>query len=259
MKEITTLEQELKPLRATLQNHPLYQRLNRLEDVASFMELHVYAVWDFMSLLKALQQELSCVSLPWLPPKYPNLSRFINEIVLGEESDIDVNGQAISHYQMYIKAMKEVGANTEVIKSFLNEIALGTPIKEVITKSNIPQAVKSFLHFTFNTIATKKPHLVAAAFTFGREDLIPDMFIEIVGKAEKENATTYPLFMYYLNRHIEIDGDEHGPLSLKMVQELCGEDPLKWEAASRVAKEALKVRITLWDTIEAHIKRNLVT
>ena len=85
------------------------------------------------------------------------------------------------------------------------------------------------------------------------------MFIEIVGKAAKKNATSFPRFMYYLNRHIEIDGDEHGPLSLKMVSELCGEDALKWQEAAEVAQKSLVVRIALWDAIDQEIKTNLVS
>jgi hypothetical protein len=258
MKEIHKLERSLEPLRITLKQHPLYHSLNSLEDVSTFMEQHVYAVWDFMSLLKALQQQLSCVSLPWLPPKNPTLSRFINEIVLGEESDIDLNGNAISHYKMYTDAMREVGASTQGINTFLEAIESGTPIQDVIEKAPLIPAVKNFLNFTFKTIASGQPHLVAAAFTFGREDLIPDMFIEIVGKAAKKNEQTYPQFMYYLNRHIEIDGGEHGPLSLRMVSELCGENPLKWSEATAVATEALEVRIALWDAINEKINAILV-
>ena len=259
MKEIQTLEKAIQPLRETLQKHPLYQSLNSLKDVGIFMELHVYAVWDFMSLLKSLQQQLTCVSLPWMAPKNPTLSRFINEIVMGEESDIDVNGTPISHYQMYIDAMKEVGANTNGIDHFLNSLRSSVSVLEIINQAPLHPAVKDFLKLTFETIATGKPHLVAAAFTFGREDLIPDMFIEIVGKAAKKNATSYPRFMYYLNRHIEIDGDEHGPLSLKMVSELCGEEALKWQEAAEVAQKSLAVRIALWDAIDQEIKTNLVS
>jgi len=259
MKEIQTLEKAIQPLRHNLQEHPIYQSLNSLKDVAIFMELHVYAVWDFMSLLKSLQQQLTCVSLPWMAPKNPTLSRFINEIVMGEESDIDVNGTPISHYQMYLDAMEEVGASTDGVNNFLSLLKNDVPVIEAIRKAPLNPAVKDFLNFTFETIATGKPHLVAAAFTFGREDLIPDMFIEIVGKAAKKNATSYPRFMYYLNRHIEIDGDEHGPLSLKMVSELCGEDALKWQEAAEVAQKSLAVRIALWDAIDQKIKTNLVS
>ena len=247
------LQEKIQEERKCLLSHPLYKFIESPHDLKIFMEHHVFAVWDFMSLLKSLQQQLTCVSLPWVAPKNPTLSRFINEIVMGEESDIDLNGTPISHYQMYLDAMKEVGASTDGVNNFINLLKNDVPVIEAIRKAPLQPAVKDFLNFTFETIATGKPHLVAAAFTFGREDLIPDMFIEIVGKAAKKNATNYPRFMYYLNRHIEIDGDEHGPLSLKMVSELCGEDTLKWQEATEVSQKALAVRIALWDAIDKEI------
>ena len=259
MKEIEIIEKAIQPLRVKLQEHSLYQSLNNLSDGATFMELHVYAVWDFMSLLKSLQQHLSCVTTPWIAPKNPTLSRFINEIVMGEESDIDVNGTPMSHYQIYLGAMQEVGASTKGIETFIGSLNEEDSVLETIKKAGLTPAVQNFLNFTFKTIATHKPHLVAAAFTFGREDLIPDMFIEIVGKAAKKNARSYPKFMYYLNRHIEIDGDQHGPLSLKMVSELCENDPVKWEEARLVAQEALRLRIALWDAIDKEINAKLVS
>ena len=259
MDKIEKIEEQISGLRERLKNHELYYHLSEVRDIKIFMEKHVYAVWDFMSLLKALQQQLTCVSVPWKPSSNAKTARFINEIVMGEESDIDVNGTPISHYQMYIDAMKEVGANTNGIDHFLNSLRSSVSVLETINQVPLHPAVKDFLKLTFETIATGKPHLVAAAFTFGREDLIPDMFIEIVGKAAKKNATSYPRFMYYLNRHIEIDGDEHGPLSLKMVSELCGEDALKWQEAAEVAQKSLAVRIALWDAIDQEIKTNLVS
>lgn len=72
MEEIKHIETALAPLKRKLSQHPLYQQLSSLEDINTFMEDHVYAVWDFMSLLKALQRELTCVAVPWLPAPNPS-------------------------------------------------------------------------------------------------------------------------------------------------------------------------------------------
>ena len=64
---LENLELEIGHLRNQLVNHPVYANIKDLDGLKCFMESHVYAVWDFMSLLKALQINLTCVSLPWVP------------------------------------------------------------------------------------------------------------------------------------------------------------------------------------------------
>ena len=253
---IVHIEKELTDLRNQLKNHSLYKRLNTLEDVQTFMSLHVFAVWDFMSLLKAIQINLTCVSIPWMPVKNAELARFINEIVVAEESDHDAHGVVKSHYEMYLDAMNEVNADTSKMNEFMKMIQSNNTVAEALENLSVPKEVKEFLNFTFDTIKTNKTHLIASSFTFGREDVIPDMFISIIDKATLENNKSYDSFNYYLKRHIELDGDEHGPLSLKMVTELCGDDAQKWKEVLETGKKALQLRINLWTGIERQITDN---
>jgi len=253
MKTIAHLEEELKPLRNQLKNHQLYSSLNTIDDVKTFMEYHVFAVWDFMSLVKALQQNLTCVSLPWFPKVNAKTARFINEIVLEEETDVNEVGVVKSHFEMYVDAMKEVEANTQPIAQFISEVYDGKPIRESLAKSTDNEKVNDFVNFTFDVIKTNEAHLIAAVFTFGREDVIPDMFLSIIENFEQNTNTKLTKLKYYLNRHIELDGDEHGPLALEMIKELCGNNEQKWNDVLFYAKKALEKRIQLWDGIAQEI------
>lgn len=250
MTNIENIQAQIAPLRKSLINHSLYQHLNQIEDIQSFMEQHVFAVWDFMSLLKSLQNHLTCTQTPWVPNKNTNLTRFINEIVLGEESDLNEAGLPQSHFDMYLEAMEQVGAKTDLIHNFVTQIQKGKSVQEAAQELELKPAVQDFINFTFAVIDSQKPHLIASAFTFGREDLIPDMFLEIIKNEEAaDQKTSYNKLTYYLKRHIELDGDEHGPLSLLMIQELCGNDLKKWEEVLAVALQALEYRIKLWDSV----------
>ncbi|MEN3322992.1 DUF3050 domain-containing protein [Mariniflexile soesokkakense] len=248
MNNIKHIEAELEPLRAKLNNHKLYSTLKTINDVKIFMEQHVFAVWDFMSLLKALQNHLTTTTLPWTPSTNPSTARFINEIVLGEESDVNELGMPKSHYEMYLDAMQQIHANTSQIGQFVNLIKEGFSVNEAAFKVNLQPETLKFIQFTFDVINTNKPHVIASAFTFGREDVIPDMFFQIINQSET-NDNSYSKLTYYLKRHIELDGGEHGPISLKMIETLCGNDINKWNETLEVAKQALSYRLSLWDSI----------
>ena len=240
-----SIEAHIAPLRARLASHPLYRSIRTEAHLRIFMQAHVFAVWDFMSLLKALQAGLTCVSIPWMPTPMPESRRFINEIVLGEESDY-FQGRAISHCELYLEAMEQSGADTKQFYSFLSELSSHS-LAGTIAK--LPTGPRAFVRHTFDTIESGSLHRMAAAFTFGREDLIPDIFRSLVDELSTQNAGRFDTFAWYLQRHIEIDGEDHGPLSLRMVADLCGSDEQLWQEATAAAQAALEARLSLWDAI----------
>lgn len=247
------LESAISTTRQKLVNHPVYANIKDLDGLRCFMENHVYAVWDFMSLLKALQINLTCVTLPWVPVGNAATRFLINEIVAGEESDVDEAGVRISHFELYINAMDQAEANTEPILGLIRALKTGSNIQYALEDMNIPTAARQFMDFTFETIATGKPHLMAAVFTFGREDLIPDMFISLIKELKIQFPDKVDIFQYYIERHIEVDGGHHAALAHQMTIELCGNDESKWQEATEAVKQALEVRIALWDAIHQQI------
>ena len=251
---IITVNNNIQSYKNQLLNHALYEKVQTMDDLRIFLENHVYAVWDFMSLLKALQSKLTCTTTPWFATANPETRYLINEIVLAEESDLILDGRRQSHFEMYLEAMKACGADTSNIEKFLENVTETQNIFVSIKKSKLPVEVKAFLNFTFQTIEQGKAHEIAAAFTFGREDLIPSMFTAILNNFQA-NLPHIDLskLIYYFERHIQLDADEHGPKALKMVTELCGNDVLKWKETENISIEALEKRIGLWNAIEAQI------
>ena len=248
MSRIEQLKKKIEDCRADLLKHEVYQKLQDIEDLNFFMEQHVFAVWDFMSLLKALQREINCVRTPWIPEYEPSVRRLINEIVLEEETDVDQEGNYISHFELYLKAMNESGAHMDEIMALLGQLKQGIDINSAISRLNVSEGVKAFCAHTFEVIKEGKLHKIAAAFTFGREDLIPDMFKQIVTRLNANSGQLNTL-IYYLDRHIELDEGVHGPLSYKMIEMLCKDDDQKWQECEAVALESLQMRIQLWNGV----------
>jgi hypothetical protein len=257
--QLARLLEEIEPLKKAITRHPVYSLLQEPADLQIFMKYHVYAVWDFMSLLKSLQNGLTCTSLPWFPKGDANTRFLINEIVVGEESDVDMKGNRKSHFELYLDAMQQSGADTKYIHSFLEALKKGHPLSHAFQASSTPPAAAEFVQYTFDIIQSGQLHLQSAIFTFGREDLIPDMFYALVNDLHQQQPEQVSVFRYYLERHIEVDGDHHSQLAIAMTENLCGEDAEKWKEATAAVKECLQKRLHLWDGVlqELQLKKAL--
>ena len=253
---IEYIEVKIKSHRDKLLNHRLYSNIERIEDLQIFTENHIYAVWDFMSLLKALQIKLTCTKTPWVPNNNSQTAYLINEIVLAEETDVNQLGERKSHYELYIDAMIDIGAKIEFPTKNINEIASSKNVFASIDNLELHKNIKEFLRFTFSVIEEGKPHKIAAIFTFGRENLIPNMFNEILREFEKNiKDKDISKLIYYFERHIELDEDEHGPMALEMVSMLAENDQKKWDEIEKISIEALEKRILLWDAINDQLEK----
>lgn len=247
--QIAALQTSIAPLREAIIKHKVYSVIQSIEDLHIFMKYHVYAVWDFMSLLKSLQQKLTCTSLPWVPVGSASTRFLINEIVVGEESDVDANGVRKSHFELYLDAMKQSGAPTNEIVRFVDLIKEGFSIQEAFEKVEAPTRARDFVRFTFNVIQNHKAYAQAAIFTFGREDLIPGMFMSLIQDMYQHHPEQISNFKYYLERHIEVDGGHHSHLALEMTSELCGDDKLVWQEVEAITQQSLQQRIALWEAV----------
>ena len=244
-------DKKINDLQYKLNNHPIYDSIQTLEDLKCFVEHHIYSVWDFMSLVKYLQHFIAPSNFPWYPNSNGNLRRFINEIVLEEESDSSlIAGKYLSHFEIYQYAMEEIGADTSKSKLFI-DVVKNYGIETALDLS-IPNSAKEFIKNTFSYIESEKIHIIASAFTFGRETIIPKMFLSILEKLGVKNDDC-PTFYYYINRHIEVDDIKHGPMALNLMNSICKNNQTKIEDAYDTAINAIESRIKFWDSVHKSI------
>ena len=247
--EVRRLLASLRPLRDQVVGHQVYRQMKTMDHLRLFMEHHVFAVWDFMCLLKELQRRLTCVSVPWVPQGDTLSRRLINEIVLEEESAESTQACYLSHFELYRAAMESCQADISRIDTFVEQIRLGVPVPKALDVSNAPRAARSFVETTWTIVSSHPSHSIAAAFSLGREDVIPDMFRNLVEELARQFPGRLDRLQDYLQQHIRLDGDRHGPMALSLLAKLCGDDPEKWSEAEETARKALAARVALWDGV----------
>lgn len=248
-EQIARLKAETEPLRQQVVRHRLYNQIITFPALQVFMEHQVFAIWDFMSLLKSLQKNITCVSVPWLPAGNAQTRYLINEIVLGVESDADEKGARTSHFELYLRAMRQAGCKTEPITQLLEDVKGGMPVNQVLHQHGVPHASGAFVNHTFSLIHSGKIHIQAVVFIFGRESLIPRVFIDNVNELSKKESGRADIYKYFLERNIEADWAHKSYLGYDLVAELCGDNLHKWEEATLAVKETLTHRLQLWDAV----------
>jgi len=278
---------DLADCRERLVRHRIYGLVNSAARLRRFMESHVFAVWDFQSLLKAMQQRLTCTSIPWVPTPDAEARRLVNEIVLDEESDALPEGGSASHFELYLHGMRNAGADTGPIDRMIETLRAGGPqvgkpaatvrqgtaermgqdvdggpqggkpvatvVGDAMREAGAPEAAQAFVRHSFAVIESGSTHGIVAAFTYGREDVIPDMFRGLVSSLASRDPA-WERFHWYLDRHIEADDEKHAPVCRRIMARLCGDDPAKWAEASRMARACVEARIALWDAIAAELE-----
>jgi hypothetical protein len=239
---------DLVTLRARLLDHPIYAEVASVEDLKQFMEDHVFAVWDFMSLLKRLQQDLTCTKVPWFPADDARAARLINDIVIGEATDVDPNGSYVSHLDLYLRAMADVGASARQFETFRSMAAV-TSVEASMVRAGVPPHVRAFVAHTIRLAQSGSTEEVLAAFFYGREDIIPEMFsrLQKTLPGMKDDKNRLHHFIYYIERHIELDGDSHGPMGRELLDNLVADSPQRNERALRAACNSIRARIELWN------------
>lgn len=247
-EQYTKLLSELRQHSAQLHTHRVFGMVHNMNDLRTFMRWHVFAVWDFMSLVKRLQIDLTCVTLPWMPPKYPKAARLINEIVLGEESDETLTHTHTSHYDLYLTAMEEVGVDPTEMRAFLSELAARGDLRDALKCAKVPAPIGDFVCATLETAESGNTYEVLGSFFYGRENVIPKMFTALLEKWSIDESAV-PTFVYYLKRHIELDGDAHGPAAEAIINDIVGDKLNRRIELVRASIAAVKARISLWDAM----------
>ena len=248
----------LDSLRAALLDHPIYTQIASVADLRRFMEDHVFAVWDFMSLLKRLQQDMTCIKVPWFPADNAKAARLINDIVIGEETDIGPDGCYVSHLALYLRAMKDIGASTRQFEKFRSLVLVGVPVEAALAHIGAPPHVQAFVAHTMTLANSGSTEEVLAAFFYGREDIIPEMFRRLLDTlyGAKHDNDRLRHFIYYIDRHIELDSDSHGPKGRELLNDVIANSPQAHERALRAACLGIKARIGLWDGTFRKLRNN---
>ncbi len=252
MDNLVRNKKKLSELKHKITTHPLFAHKLEPKQVCKFMESHIFAVWGFMSILKSLQKKIAPNYLPWIPNENTKngLINFVNEIVLCEESDYIEGIGFVSHFEIYLMAMEQMGAKSDHLHKLITRIIDNGYDEKYLDDADTSDEVKNFLKYDLEVSFNGTLPEIIGVFTLGREKVIPNMFSYILTAIEDRSSTNH--LITYLQRHIDIDGDRHGPLSMKLLDVYC--DNAQLSLAYTSAIKSLELRLSVWDRVYAEIK-----
>jgi Protein of unknown function (DUF3050) len=159
--------------------------VDSIERLRIFTEHHVFAVWDFICLLKELHRKIVCTQAPWFPPKDAYCAHLIHRILVEEEGDLTEDQQHyLSHFELYLTAMEQIGADTQPIQAFLQLLASGDSLATAVVKLALPDTIQHFITTTFSFFGGEA-HTLTAAFVYGREAMTPSLFAPLVRQLDQ--------------------------------------------------------------------------
>jgi hypothetical protein len=261
MKEFDRILQKVLPAQDKILNHQVYKEIENLDDLNLFLEYHVFFVWDQMSSLKAMQKDLTCMNVPWVPKRSPQTRKYINELVLNAEGNDLISETVLSEYESYLELMRESDADSSSIERLEKSINRGENFKDLLDHLDMPKVVKSYLDFTYKTIESKDAHKIAANFVFGKQSLIPHRLVKLLNELNKKFPVDLSLQIKYFESKVMKETGKIEDVAKKIFEELCGHDEEKWDDVAEVAERTLERRLQLWDDIKNAIlnQRNMAT
>lgn len=255
MEKSDKITDQVAALTHALNNHQVYDLMNTLNDVREFMEQEALIAWGYMSLLKALQLQLTGTAVPWMPSANATVCRFINETVLNEESDFNLEHRPQSSFEMFLESMLELEADVFAITGFMHEAHNLESLFLTLKHEKLSQPVRDFLEHTFNLIEENKPHAIASALAYGRAGFAPDRLKAVVEQADEQSRKNFPRLLHFLQRRLEKDTAMHQHQAREMVDTLCGGNELKWQEAERAAVQSLERRKTQLDGLATQLQK----
>jgi len=248
MDSLNNYKKAIDELKQSLTSHKLFSNELNLSQMSKFMESHIFSVWGFMSLLKSLQSGITVTGAPWIPNENSRngLTNFINEIVLCEESDDIGNIGYMSHFEFYLLAMNKMKASTSQINLLIERLKSEKYNEKLIDELDIYSEVKDFVKFDLDIALSGNLSKIVGGFALGREKVIPNIFSYIIPCIDHNDSTKK--LLTYLKRHVDVDGDRHGPLSIKLLDTICQSDE-SYLMAYNSGITSLKLRLKVWDRI----------